>query len=99
VLSKSTLTVVITIHIIPIIICVYLLIRNLKSNKLEQLFLYIESVPAEGQKGGGTMPANLMTKKALPPSQLERIVGNGYGGDSRGGGGEKQQQIGLELEE
>nr|CAD2187010.1 unnamed protein product [Meloidogyne enterolobii] len=47
VLSKSSLTVVITIHIIPIIIAVYLLIKNLKSNKLEHLFLYIESVPPQ----------------------------------------------------
>uniref|UniRef100_A0A915PE32 Uncharacterized protein n=1 Tax=Meloidogyne floridensis TaxID=298350 RepID=A0A915PE32_9BILA len=43
----DTLTVVITIHIIPIIIAVYLLIKNLKSNKLEHLFLYIESVPPQ----------------------------------------------------
>ncbi|KAF7633324.1 hypothetical protein Mgra_00007304 [Meloidogyne graminicola] len=50
VLSKSSLTVIITIHIIPIIIAVYLLIRNLKSNKLEHLFLYIESVPPENEK-------------------------------------------------
>ena len=52
VLSKSTLTVVITVHVIPIIICIYLLIRNLKSNKLEHLFLYIESVPPSNTMGG-----------------------------------------------
>ncbi|KAL3100478.1 hypothetical protein niasHT_021925 [Heterodera trifolii] len=47
VLSKSTMTVVMTIHIIPIVIFIYLLVRNLKSDKLEHLFLYIESVGSD----------------------------------------------------
>uniref|UniRef100_A0A914H019 Uncharacterized protein n=1 Tax=Globodera rostochiensis TaxID=31243 RepID=A0A914H019_GLORO len=58
VLSKSTMTVVISIHVIPIVIFIYLLIRNLKSHKLEHLFLYIESVqPTTEDSACSTVPA------------------------------------------
>jgi len=44
VVSKSTLTVLIVIHILPVIAFVYLLVKNLTRDKSEHLFLYIESV-------------------------------------------------------
>uniref|UniRef100_A0A915CLS1 glucuronosyltransferase n=1 Tax=Ditylenchus dipsaci TaxID=166011 RepID=A0A915CLS1_9BILA len=47
VVSRSTLSVLIVIHIIPVVVFIYLLLKNLTSNKSEHLFLYIESVDAK----------------------------------------------------
>ncbi|KAI1702337.1 hypothetical protein DdX_15519 [Ditylenchus destructor] len=44
VVSRSTLTVLICIHIVPVVVFLYLVLRNCTSNKSEHLFLYIESV-------------------------------------------------------
>uniref|UniRef100_A0A1I8AB54 G protein-coupled receptor n=1 Tax=Steinernema glaseri TaxID=37863 RepID=A0A1I8AB54_9BILA len=50
VLSPSIINTIIVFHVIPIVVFVYLILRNLANNKTERLFLYIESVDEYGVK-------------------------------------------------
>jgi hypothetical protein len=49
VVSPFTLNLMIGIHIVPVIVFLCLLIKNLTNNKMEHLFLYIESVDGDGR--------------------------------------------------
>jgi hypothetical protein len=49
VVSPFTLNLMIGIHIIPLIVFICLYIKNLTNNDMEHLFLYIESVDADGR--------------------------------------------------
>lgn len=48
VVSPFTLNIIIILHILPVIIFLYLLIKNLSNIKTEHVFLYIESVNSDG---------------------------------------------------
>lgn len=47
VVSRTTVNVVSAIHLIPVIFCIYIFINNLKAQRTDHLFLYIESVDPE----------------------------------------------------
>uniref|UniRef100_A0AC34G6N3 Uncharacterized protein n=1 Tax=Panagrolaimus sp. ES5 TaxID=591445 RepID=A0AC34G6N3_9BILA len=49
VVSPFTLNLMIGIHIIPLIVFIFLYIKNLTNNEMEHLFLYIESVDGDGR--------------------------------------------------
>ncbi|KAI6243093.1 hypothetical protein M3Y99_00158800 [Aphelenchoides fujianensis] len=44
VVSKTTVNLVIAIHMIPVVFCIYIFLNNLKTDRTDHLFLYIETV-------------------------------------------------------
>ncbi|KAI6174673.1 hypothetical protein M3Y97_01016700 [Aphelenchoides bicaudatus] len=80
VVSRTTVNVVIAIHLIPVIFCIYIFFNNLKSQRTDHLFLYIESVdPAFTSKISTTnsfIPHDqLMQQRSIKDSVKQMVNG------------------------
>uniref|UniRef100_A0A914EJU3 Uncharacterized protein n=1 Tax=Acrobeloides nanus TaxID=290746 RepID=A0A914EJU3_9BILA len=61
VVSPTIIDLLIVLHVVPVVFCLYLLIKNLTNNKTEHLFLYIESLDPGTKKR--YLPENKRTIK------------------------------------
>ncbi|KAI6171679.1 hypothetical protein M3Y98_00889000 [Aphelenchoides besseyi] len=73
VVSRTTVHLVMTIHLIPVVFCLYIFLNNLKSNRTDHLFLYIESVDPQvlSQRNG----LDLIHRRTLKDTVKELVKG------------------------
>ncbi|VDK17543.1 unnamed protein product [Anisakis simplex] len=72
VVSLTTLHVIIFLHIVPIIVFLYILLRNLVESDAEHLFLYVENVEQRTDEECTPSVSSITTTTNNSTSQLDR---------------------------